>query len=404
MSRYVSNGELSAIDPVAFQTLLTSTGWRQVATQDDVFRVFESPDSHTDVLIPLDNAFGDYLTRLNEALLGVEQSLGQRAEILLSQLIAGPMDEMAFERAVETLRGSVEWRSGERLYEAARDAFRAAAKSSDEHLPYFGARKSGPARRYIDGIRMGQTRESSYVITALVPIRADFEMKTLPGLEDYSPGFFRDVTANLMQAAKAAVEAAKDYGRTQSFNAFIESVDYGVSGELVDALAKLASRGQEVQIDARWSPLVPEPANIPSEVIVTPDQVPALMTASARFKEPTAVTTVTVSGTVVALERPRFGEAGISRINVLAGTSARRLRARLSREQYDAAIEAHRGGSVLRMTGEQSREGNLFWLYNVRDIEMVPAADIADSVPEDRRAALQLPLGIEPPADEPPPN
>jgi hypothetical protein len=401
MSKYVSVSELSSINPLALETLLTSTGWRQIAARDDMFRVFESPDSNTDILIPLNSAYGDYLTRLNEALLGVEKNFGRRAEILLSQLIVGPMDEMSFEREVETLRGSIEWHSGERLYEAARKAFRAAAKSSEEHLPYFGtSRQRGPARRFINGIRMGQTKESSYVITALVPIRSDFEMTVLPGLEDYRPGFFRGVTANLMQAAEAAVEAAVEYRRRQSFNAFIESVDYGVSGELVDALAKLTTQSQEVRISSQWSPLVDEPVNIPSEVIVTPDHVPAFVTASARFKRPTAVSTVTVTGTVRGLERPKFGEAGISRIDVLSGISARRLRARLSREQYEAAIEAHRGGLALRMTGELSREGNLFWLYNVRNIERMPASDIADSLPADRQAALRLPFDLEPPPDD----
>jgi hypothetical protein len=401
MSRYVSVSELSAINPLALETLLTATGWRQVAVRDDVFRVFESPDSITDVLIPLNNTYGDYLTRLNEALLGVEENFGRRAEILLSQLLAGPMDEMSFEREVATLRGSIEWRSGERLYGAARQTFRAAAKSSEEHLPYFGSsRQRTPARRFINGVRMGQTKESSYVITALVPIRSDFEA-VLPSLEDYRPGFFRGVTANLMQAAEAAVEAAVDYGRRQSFDAFIESVDYGVSGELVDALANLTTRSQEVRISAQWSPLVNEPVNIPSEVIVTPDYVPVFKTASRRFKQPTAVATVTVTGTIVGLDRPKFGEAGIGRIDVLTGISATRLRARLSNEQYLAAIEAHRDGFVLRMTGELSRAGNLFWLYNVRDIERLSA----DSLARDRHEALQLPalqlpFDLESPSDD----
>lgn len=51
--------------------------------------------------------------------------------------------------------------------------------------------------------------------------------------------------------------------------------------------------------------------------------------------------------------------------------AGRRVRVRLSASQYEAAIEAHRIGDVLEVTGEQSRVGNLYWLYNVRDIHLV---------------------------------
>jgi hypothetical protein len=47
------------------------------------------------------------------------------------------------------------------------------------------------------------------------------------------------------------------------------------------------------------------------------------------------------------------------------------------------------------MTGEQSREGNLYWLHNVRNIELVHASSIIESVPEDR-----LPFELEPEPDD----
>ncbi len=50
---------------------------------------------------------------------------------------------------------------------------------------------------------------------------------------------------------------------------------------------------------------------------------------------------------------------------------ASRIRVRLSPDQYAAAIEAHRIGDVLRVTGEQSRAGNFYWLFNARDIQIV---------------------------------
>jgi hypothetical protein len=401
MSRYVTSNELNYIDPSALEALLTRTGWRQIAERGDLFRVLESPDSNTDVMIPLNTSFGDYLTRLNEALVGVEENLKERAEILLVQLIAGPVDGLEFERDAPTIRGSIEWQSGEKMYSAARNAFRAAAKSTQEHLPYFGSnRQRGTARQYMDGLRMGQTREGSYVITALVPTRSDAEMTPLPGFEEYSPGFYRGVTANLMQASEAAMQAAADYNRTKEFDAVTEAVDYGVSSDLIDSLAELGHNRREVRIGVHWSPLVPKPASAPSEVTIHPDQIPALTRAAAILRQLTEVTTVTISGTVRQLEQQRFGETGISRIDVLTGTSARQLRVRLPAEQYTEAVEAHLRGAVLVVTGELSRERNRFWLYNARDINLVAASDIINSVPEERLAQLQLPFEPESDSDD----
>src|SRR6266536_128153 len=175
-----------------------------------------------------------------------------------------------------------------------------------------------------------------------------------------------------MQATQAAVDAAREYRRTNSFAAFADSVDFGVSAEMVDSLATLASGGAETEIRAEWSPSVPEPVNIPNRVEVTPELVPLFKMASARFRESSVVNEVTVVGAVWGLERLRYGEAGISKMNVFEGSEAQRLRIRLSREQYEHAIEAHRGGSLLRATGEQVKEGNSYWLYNVRQIETIP--------------------------------
>lgn len=379
MSRYVSINELAAINPYVLRAMLLVNGWREINVRSELFWILESPNEEVDVSIPINRSFRDYPTRLNEALIEVEKYFGERARPFMLQLQAGPTDELFFAEEAPTIHGSIAWRIGEQLHDTAREALRAAAKSSREHLPRFGNKGAGLARRYIDGVRMGQTEHGSYIITALVPVgqQAGPTGQTLPGFEDvpeFSDFFYRNITTNLMQASAAAVEAAAAFNETESFEAFVEAVDYGVSSELVEALAKLAKDGQAAEISAQWSPWTREPENTPRIVQIRPDHVQAFTAAANRFREPASVTTVTVRGIVTGLDRPRFGQDGVSRLDVLSGIQARRLRVRLSRDQYDAAIQAHQAGDVLQVTGEQSRAGNLFWLYNARDIQIVPGS------------------------------
>jgi hypothetical protein len=376
MSRYVSSVELSSVNPAVLSAMLTRAGWRELLGKPGILQVLESPDAETDISIPLNPDFRDYPTRLNEALTGAELALGERARPFMLQLLAGPMDELLFEQNAQTVYGSIEWRLGEQLHEIARQTCRAAAKSSEQHLPYFGVKGLGAANRFMDKVRMGQTEVGSYVVTALVPLHGQdvAEPRALFGREDLGEpggGFFRGVTANLMQAAEAAVYAAQEFESTDSVEPFADMVEYGLSADLLDALSKLSESGQEAEIRAVWSPLVGEPEHISTVVEVHPDHLAAFAQAAIRFKEAPPPISVTIRGTVTNLERRFAGQSGTSTLDVISGISAKRVRVRLSASQYEAAIEAHRIGDVLEVTGEQSRVGNLYWLYNVRDTRLV---------------------------------
>jgi hypothetical protein len=376
MSRYVSSTELCNVNPAVLTTMLLRTGWREVMGKPGILQVLESPDAERDVSIPLNPDFRDYPTRLNEALTEAEGALGERARPFMLQLLAGPMDELLFVQNAQTVYGSIEWRLGEQLHDIAGQTCRAAAKSSLQHLPHFGVKGMGTAKRFMDKVRMGQTEAGSYIVTALVPLYGQdiAEPQPLVGYEavgDLQGGFFRGVTQNLMQAAEAAVYAAGEYERYDSIEPFADMIEYGLSADLLDALSKLPESGQEAEIRAVWSPLAGDPEHVSASVEVRPDHLSPFAQAAMRFKEAPPPQSVTVRGEVTQLERQFSGQSGTSTLKVISGIDARRIRVRLSPQQYERAIEAHRIGDVLQVAGEQSRVGNQYWLYNVRDIQLV---------------------------------
>jgi hypothetical protein len=262
------------------------------------------------------------------------------------------------------------------LHDTAKGVFRAAAKSYEQHLPYFGTKAHGQANRFMDRVRMGQTEINSYIVTALVPLhdQGPSGMQALVRYEDLQElggGFYRGVTANPMQAAAAAVYAAEESDRTDSPEPFADMVDYGLSADLLEALSKLTEAGQEAEIRAQWSPLVGEPEHVDRTVHVRPDHLSAFAQAVIRLKEAPPPTRTTVRGVVTKLARAQFGQPGTSTLRVLSGAPTTTIRARLAPGQYDAAIEAHKIGDVIEVEGDISKVGSIYWLYNVRNIEMV---------------------------------
>jgi hypothetical protein len=375
MSRYISNAELASVDPVILSAMLVRSGWRELLGKPGILQVLESPDAESEIAIPLNQGFRDYPTRLNEALTDAEEALGGRARPFMLQLVAGPMDELRFEQGAPTVYGSIEWQLGQQLHDTTRLACRAAAKSSQQHLPYFGLKGQGVANRFMEKIRMGQTEVGSYVVTALVPLLGQdaADPEPLIGVEDLGQiesGFFRSVTSSLMLAAEAAVYAARESEQYATLEPFADMVEHGVSADLLDALSKLPGPGQEAAIQALWSPLIGSPEHASSAVAVSPDHLSVFAEAAISFRKNPEPLTLIVTGTVTHLERPFAGHSGTTTLNVITGLPARKLRIRLPPGQYEEAIEAHRNDGILRVTGEHAIVGNQHWLYNPRDIHL----------------------------------
>jgi hypothetical protein len=383
VSQYISTRDLDSVSTSLLRSSLTATGWISSPVNGQPFQILESPDGETDIELPLHRNYRDYRARLNEAIIELEKYLGDRARAYMLQLLAGPTDEVQFVDESPTLYGSIRWSLGEDLYQTARESFRAAAKSTGQHLPSFGNKGAGLAKRFMDRVRMGQTEQGSYVIKALIPLNDEPDALPLGGQFDLAGSFYRRVNENLMQAVGVAVEAAEEYNRNESLGPFMDAVDYGVSAELVEALSQVAQH-DETEIRATWSPLLADPSNTPNAVDVTPAHASAFVSVVPSLKKQSSVTQVTVTGTVTGLDRLRYGEAGISKLEVTSGINARRLRVRLSREQYDSAIAAHQEGNLLKVTGEVSRAGNIHWLYNVRNIEIIPSPPDLFSTPDAR--------------------
>lgn len=74
---------------------------------------------------------------------------------------------------------------------------------------------------------------------------------------------------------------------------------------------------------------------------------------------------------VTLLERPKPGNPGVVRLDVLGGTTARKMRVRLKVDDYDLAVDAHRNNFAVRISGRQELEGHYYWLYDPEIIELV---------------------------------
>lgn len=349
-----------------------------------------SPDESDDseLIIPLNPRMGDYDELLTRAHRYVLSHYGRAARDLTRMLTlrhrAG-LNSTQWKKETDLDGGIISWEEGEELYEAARAQLIASAKATKERRRYHGNSSAYVAKKFLENSFMGQTEVGSFIITAYTPANQRFhvskhseevhlskprESETLPGSA---------ITETFERALKAVRSGLEEYKKRPLPELFLDAVQEGVSYEFTKALSQITHGGDseieilhhshdpnrdyrvQIAFDASESPILSHVANI-----------------FALDPEPQDVTLV---GEVTLLSRSAESSDRVIRLSVADGAEIRKARIRLSAEQYDIAMEAHRLEANLRISGSLEKEGRLYWLYHPRDLSIVPDEELEEIPP-----------------------
>ncbi|MFI1518352.1 hypothetical protein [Kitasatospora cineracea] len=365
--------------------ILEKSGWRKFGGQENLYSRWrpegtEGAYDSRGILVPQNQRMEDYTDLLVQAVTKAWtigdarlKSLIERAEN--SQILG---DLMRFHKEASTRKGTIQWLAGEDLYSAARKSMTVAAKTRRSKLAYYGNSNSYLARSFLESVLMGQTEVGSYVVTAYSkPQEIYSEVKPRPGgslpLTGTHSG--REITRNLVDVLNTVREVVDHFADTGSTSGFTDSVSKGFCYEITHAVRDLVrdSDGGQVRVELQASEDLFD--EVPAEAYslsFTPADYPILEKAGNILAATVRPELVTALGTVTLLDRPKPGSPGVVRLEVLSGTSAKKLRVRLKVEDYDMATDAHRLNMAIRVSGRQELEGKYYWLYDPEIIELVP--------------------------------
>ena len=379
--------DLEAASPEGLAEFLAANGWERERISDiaDVWRT-----ETASLLLPLDNRVSDFPQRLHDALQILRAVHEDQWLQIVAALGTGRADVLRFRSLVETPPdGSIGFEAGVQFVEAVRKVIVAAAKAStDSKSGHYANRNHAVADRYLTTARLGQTERGSFIVTVISRLPAAPEVDESEIFQEPPPEpMQRTVNVQLMRALDAAVRAATTFAETSDFAAFEQSVAQGVSAELCDAAIGLLSQGSDVELTVTPSADVPIARDVPMLVVLRSENLPALNTARREFRTEAPESNVRLSGIVERLNRTEQRGPGTIGFRILDGTeSANKARVRLEAEDYDKAIQAHREGRIVRVTGSLEREGNLFWLYEstnfvVGEIFVPPEPGVSSTSP-----------------------
>ncbi|RBL99228.1 hypothetical protein C1H84_16215 [Glutamicibacter soli] len=358
-------------------SLLGRLGWTTTGGVPGKFEIWESPGTGDEIIFPLDPSRSDFERLLYTARRQLERYLGPEAKryVELAALTSThALEETQWKKESSYEAGLIAWPQGEQLYASAREMLVASAKAAKERRMYHGNASSHVARSFLSSCLMGQTQVGSFIITAHAPAARTFNFSEADDMRPVLPGLPAPASTSgeeIMNWFETALEATRtcldSYRKDDDIRVFDSAVGEGLSFEFARALST-ATRDTESAVSLiRPRPGVRSPER---EFTFIPDEAPMLERVASHYAQAYEPEEVTLRGEVAVLQHESNTDDRIVRVITDSGGKYRKVRLRLSPDQYVKAIDAHRQALKLAFTGKVQREGNLNWVYSPRDVQV----------------------------------
>ena len=362
---------LMAISPAALSAYARAAGWRRTecyGEHSDVYRAdqWEWPE----IILPRTKRLGDY-ARIVSQLIEIFAKVAQKDEIALYRdLVTSDRDVIRI-RTQESEDGSISASDGVNLIRGAYDMLLAAACSLDNPQPLYRAGANREASEYLKRVRLGQTEQSSFVVSLLTPVVPPPMQAALnPEWEPSADPMGRRVTKRLA-GALTAVRLAAERTVGGDFTAFPSGIEHGISANLCEALAGAIEPFQTLDIIVTWAqtrPVTP----IHETFFFGFDDVPILQEAVQLLRDREPQPDATLTGIVQELRRHETELDGTVTLRASIQDRSQSVRADLKESDYEQAIQAHKEKMPIVIRGDLERAGQRWHLLNSRIVHVIP--------------------------------
>lgn len=253
---------LKSINPLEVASYLETQGWKEQRQINDIASVWTlelAQGDNVEILLPLNPEFRDFSARMREVLQNLE-IVENRSQLEIITNLKTPLAEI-IQISVnhsEIINGSIPIYQGVQLFESAKKLMWSAASSAVQSKPYFKGSFS-EVTDYMQKLRLGYTKEGSYVLTLISPLKVDNYQS--------SNCFERKVTRTLFQALNI-ISLANEQKLSEREDVLNKAIEEGVSANLCDALSHMINNDNDpnLSFNLTCSKALDHPSNIPLEI------------------------------------------------------------------------------------------------------------------------------------------
>ncbi len=360
---------LCAISPPALSAYARAAGWVKTDSYGDHSDIYAN-EGKPEIVLPRTQRLGDYANVVSRLIEIFAEVAGMDDLDLYRTLITADRDVLRV-RVNGTDHGAVNVKQGIDLVSGAHDMLLAAACSLQTPArPFYRAGASKETSDYLSRVRLGQTEEGSSVVTLLLPVVPPPMQQPLDPTRVTDDPIERKVTKRLA-AALSATRNATEQTVGGATNAFSEAVEDGTSANLCDALVKLITPFQALDISLVWARTRPM-AHVQETIGFAEGDVPTLREAARTLRAQLPQYDFRSLGFVRSLKREDHETDGTVTLQVvLADGKAQSATAVLPQPDYNRAIKAHKENAPVLVSGDLERKNQRWHVSNPRLEEVV---------------------------------
>jgi hypothetical protein len=373
----------SSLKPNAISNYLRVNGWSEIRRVDGELTIFGKANRENNnqlIWMPVSDQFSDYIPMVSRLIKTVANTEDKSELQIIDDLQTVAIGDVIHVRTFNPLDihdHTIPLVDGVSLLSRSRMIAMAAAASAVRRRPIHPRRPFFRVSQFIQNLRLGQTERGSYMIRLIAPIeeipkREDGELNGMPEEIPFTRRAVMELVKSL-NALKEAAEDNRDRGRFL-FNTFRDVVPLGVSANLCEALIDDEEKeSNPIELSVTWSYVLKLSEYLSTAPIRFDSTIfPYLRQAAKEFRARNPEI-VTIEGVIYILEREkdsRFGSGSI-RIFGRADGRSRSVRVILDAETYDKAIDAHKKGDSVSVTGKLIVEGDQYRLEDPANFHIV---------------------------------
>ena len=336
---------------------LLPTGW----TDAGVFK-----KDNLEVLLPFESTFSDYPEALQRAVQKIADFEGRAPADVIADLTTPRSDRVRFaQRGDATADGKIGGDFARELVEGARRSLLSAAHSEERpDLRYHKRLSQSVPGALVRACRLGPAEQRSFAFSIHCPHDLPDE---LPG-----SGFGRRTVARLMRTVGRAVDTIVRVGPQP----LLDASEPVITSNLCEALLQMMPRDEktDLELDVRFSPLLPAPAESPQHVRVERSLYGAFEDLARSLRPPSTPVDDVYVGRVLELSGD-VNDAGALEGDVVllcaVDEELLRVRCTLGPDDYLKALDAHRRQRHVSVHGRLVRSGRRQALVEPKDVRII---------------------------------
>ena len=363
-------GALGTITPTLLRQYLTSHGWSKEETWRNRIVVWSMArdEQRNQILMPLNELSDTYPLRMSEAV-SILAEVENRSQLnVYHEVLAGGADVIRLRVLNDNGTDRRSLSDSAKLLSDARELLTSAARAAERPgQPVYRGRLSGEVTQYIDGVRPlpGYETDETLILHSRVP--PDYGEQIDMGDLFHQP-FGRRAALALEHGLREVGNTVQEVlGGGEGISLFEQAAQRGVSANMCDAVASLASRQDGIEIGLSWAQVRPA-IKSDTRFGFAQSHADVLSDGANLLRRKNPFLDANITGEIVRLDRDSHEEFDGQAV-VLCELDRRpaALHVQFATQDKEEVVRAFRNSIEISLDGDIHREGNRHVLKNPRN-------------------------------------